>query len=458
MIESIQIQNRQSHEDTTVHLHPGLNVIVGRGTSGKSAILRALRWPLENTAGTAQISRWIMREPKGKSKDLILDGETAVTVTKPQGVLRRFRNQESNGYEVHGKTLKAVGVSVPEEAKEFFNLSDVNIQGQFDPPFLISLPGSQVSAYLNRVVGIEEIDKYLTASASCIREAKKIHKSLVEAQTRDTEALEALAWVEGIQEQATALDAMQATRGALETKLTKVGTVRCDLESEVSKRAKYSQVADLDAKVQAAKKLYQTVTGVGSRLSLVARHVKALEAARGAKAQAAKVAGLAADLEEVVCLDAELLGAHWRKRMTGEWVAAYTEMQAKAAKASKVTRLQGAWEAAVGANTMLAAKTLCRISVVGFATKWETVKESLTVASKVAALEFQMVKAYRFHRGLQATSVELESLRDLGLTIKGYKAKLVSKRAEVSELESKRPKSCPLCGGAYGKGECDGVA
>jgi len=304
-------------------------------------------------------------------------------------------------------------------------------------------------------VGIEEIDKYLTASASCIREAKKTHKSLVEAQTRDTEALEALAWVEGIQAQADALDALQATKFAKELKHTDVMTLRHNLTFAHAQADKHKRVADLDAKVQEAKKLAQAVTGVGSRLSLVSRHVKALEAAKGAKAQAAKVAGLEGALETVVRLDAELLGAHWRKRMTGEWVAAYTEMQAKAAKASKVARLQGAWEAAVGANTMLAAKTLCRISVVGFVTKWGAVKDSLTVAAKVAALEYQMVKSYRFHRGFERTAGELESLRDWGLTIKGYKAKLVSKRSEVSELEAKRPESCPLCGGAYGKGECN---
>ena len=454
MIQSIRIQQRQSHEDTTVHLHQGVNVVVGRGTSGKSALIRALRWPLENTAGTAQISRWIMREPKGKSKDLILDGETSVTVTTPKGVLKRFRNQDANGYTIGDKTLKAVGVNVPEEAKEFFNLSDVNIQGQFDPPFLISLPGSQVSAYLNRVVGIEEIDKYLTASASCIREAKKMHKSLVDAQVADTEALEALAWVDGIQAQVDAVDALQAAKGNKETKLTKVAVVRCGLESEAAKVTKASKVVVLESAVQEAKKLAQAVTGVGSRLSLVSRHINALEAAKAAKARAAKVARLADDLESVVCLDAEDLGARCRRRMVQDWIATYTEMQAKAAKASKVARLQAAWEAAVGANTMLAAKTLCRISVVGFVSKWASVKESLTVAAKVAALEFQMVKAHRLHRGLEATAGELESLRDWGLTIQGYKDKLNLKRSEVSDLEAKRPESCPLCGGAYGK-ECN---
>lgn len=164
MIRSLEIQNRQSWQSGRLDFSPGVNLLIGRGTSGKSACLRALRWALENTAGESQISNWIKRTTKGKDPKRVLDGESSVTVTTPKGTLKRFRNTESNGYEINGKTLKAIGTGVPDEVKDFFGISDINIQRQHDLPFLISLPGSQVSAYLNRVVGIEEIDKYLTAS------------------------------------------------------------------------------------------------------------------------------------------------------------------------------------------------------------------------------------------------------------------------------------------------------
>lgn len=46
--ERLLIENFQSHEQTEVFFTEGLNVFVGPSDSGKSAILRALRWVLYN--------------------------------------------------------------------------------------------------------------------------------------------------------------------------------------------------------------------------------------------------------------------------------------------------------------------------------------------------------------------------------------------------------------------------
>ena len=42
MIRSINLKNFMAHADTTIDLHPGLNVIVGENNTGKSAIVLAL--------------------------------------------------------------------------------------------------------------------------------------------------------------------------------------------------------------------------------------------------------------------------------------------------------------------------------------------------------------------------------------------------------------------------------
>ena len=44
MIKEINIKNFQSHDNTNLILDSGVNVIVGSSDSGKSAIIRALRW------------------------------------------------------------------------------------------------------------------------------------------------------------------------------------------------------------------------------------------------------------------------------------------------------------------------------------------------------------------------------------------------------------------------------
>jgi DNA repair protein SbcC/Rad50 len=454
MIQSLEIQNRQSHENTRLDFHEGVNIVVGRGTSGKSAILRALRWPLENTSGTSQISRWIMREPKGKSKDLVLDGESSVTITKPQGTLRRFRNPEANGYEINGKTLKAVGTGVPEEAKDFFNLSDINIQGQHDPHFLISLPGSQVSAYLNRVVGIEEIDRYMKAAASCIRTAKLEHKALIDAQEADQKALETLAWIDGIQGQLDALDALQTLKDGKDGKLQSLSVLVATMQDLKAKGEQASRVANLEAKFLEAKRTAQAVQGVSARLVSVSRLVSAWETATTARNKAAKVAKLSDALEACIRIEAEEIGASERLRRLEAWATSYRTVKESLSVAGRVARLSGDWEKALGTYTCISAKKVVILSLDEWARKYRTAKESSVLAGKLAALEPLVLKVRKTAKVLDVRKGELRALEDWGLTIQGIKDKLVLKRSEVSELEAKRPESCPLCGGAYGKEKC----
>ena len=44
MINSIKIQNFQSHKNTTIKLKPGVNIITGSSDCGKSVDIRALKW------------------------------------------------------------------------------------------------------------------------------------------------------------------------------------------------------------------------------------------------------------------------------------------------------------------------------------------------------------------------------------------------------------------------------
>ena len=455
MIQTLEIQNRQSWESGRLDFHPGINLIIGRGTSGKSAVLRALRWALENTAGESQISNWIKRTTKGKDPKKVLDGESSVTVTTPKGTLKRFRNTEANGYSIGDKTLKAIGAGVPDEVRDFFSISDINIQRQHDLPFLISLPGSQVSAYLNRVVGIEEIDRYLTASTSCIREAKKAHMALLEAQEQDTKALDALGWVDGIQGQLDALDALENQKAVQEAKLSLLRMLLVTLKEETAKLAQARKVADLESKVQEARRLAQAVTGVGSRLSSVTRLVQGIEAAKESYAKVSRVAGLAGDLEAAVRLDARVTAANEKRISLLEWMLKYRTVKESLTVASKVAGLSGALEAVRESRRALEAEEGCLDALQVLVGSWVLLETRRRPLERLTALEAQVAKVRRVARVLEDRRGELSSLKHWGLTIQGFKDKLESKRSEVSELEAKRPERCPLCGGTYGKGECD---
>ena len=64
MIESISINNFQSHKATRLKLAPTVNTLQGNSDCGKSAVMRAINWLLFNPAGDYFVSDWAK---KGKT-------------------------------------------------------------------------------------------------------------------------------------------------------------------------------------------------------------------------------------------------------------------------------------------------------------------------------------------------------------------------------------------------------
>ena len=156
MIQKLKIQNFQSHKDTTLDFHPGVNVIVGASDSGKTAILRALRWLIWN-------------RPNGEDFRSDWGGDTVVEITVEGGfIISRVKGKENlyKRWEEHpdgvDKELKAFGTKVPEEIQKALNIDDTNLQKQFDSPFLISSSPGEVAGYFNQVAHLERIDSSIS--------------------------------------------------------------------------------------------------------------------------------------------------------------------------------------------------------------------------------------------------------------------------------------------------------
>ena len=158
MIDSIKLENIQSHQNTEVKFDKGINCIVGGSDKGKSALIRGLLWAIENRPlGVEKLgSHWIFNN-KGKQVDPM-----SVTVIKDGETLVRRRSKDENQYIVAGKTLNVVKSDVPQEVSDFFGLSETNIQRQMDSPFLLSETSGEVARYFNAMVKLDRIDKVLS--------------------------------------------------------------------------------------------------------------------------------------------------------------------------------------------------------------------------------------------------------------------------------------------------------
>ena len=79
MIKSIDIENFQSHKKTRIDFDPGVNVIIGRSDSGKTSILRALNWVINNKPSGEAFIRHGNKEARAS---IILDDKHMITMIR----------------------------------------------------------------------------------------------------------------------------------------------------------------------------------------------------------------------------------------------------------------------------------------------------------------------------------------------------------------------------------------
>lgn len=151
MIKSLHIKNFQSHSNTNLVLHPGVNVIIGESDTGKSAILRALSWLVRNKVDDKSFrSNW--------------GGKTDVEIRFDDGnEVSRTQDKDNCYYLVNPDTgtdeeYKAFRSDIPEDIVEALNMDILNMSYQFDPPFLLSDSSGEVAKTLNKIADLNDID------------------------------------------------------------------------------------------------------------------------------------------------------------------------------------------------------------------------------------------------------------------------------------------------------------
>lgn len=187
------IKNFQSHVHTELDFHPGLNVFVGPSDSGKSAILRALRWVLFNyPRGTEHI------RTGASSCEVILQLNDGT-------IIKRIRNHHSiNRYQLERKgeepqIFEGFGSEVPLEimnAHQFRPLQleqkDIFLQvgNQLDGPFLLSESSGVKAKTIGLVSGAHLIDRALKKLNSDRNQLASKQKHLVQQRKKVEEKLQ----------------------------------------------------------------------------------------------------------------------------------------------------------------------------------------------------------------------------------------------------------------------------
>jgi len=155
LIQSIYLRNFESHRSTKLQFGPGINIISGISNHGKSSIIRGLHWIRRNKpSGNSMVSFWNRDKKDSPIKP------TFVQITLSNGnEIKRERSSGFNGYVINDSKLEAIGQGVPTEIETAFPIDDVNIQYQFDQPFLLSDSSADVARFFNKTIRLDLIDK-----------------------------------------------------------------------------------------------------------------------------------------------------------------------------------------------------------------------------------------------------------------------------------------------------------
>lgn len=190
MIKKIRVRQYQSHDDTEIELHPGFNVITGDSDSGKTAILRAVRWIMFNRPRS-----WEDFKPWGNKKPV-----SEVELELDNGIVTRKRSSTINSYETKGDDFQVVKDRVPEKVKQVLNMDNDNIERQHDTYFLLQDSPGEVATKLNEVAGLEIIDKVTDSIDSIVRSTMSSYSTKKEQVQVLTQSLKEYDYLPSVEE------------------------------------------------------------------------------------------------------------------------------------------------------------------------------------------------------------------------------------------------------------------
>jgi len=241
MIKSVCIKNFQSHRDTYLEFEKGINSIIGNSDSGKTAIIRALLWVFTNRPlGDSIISNWA--------------DEVEVGGRFSEGIeIIRKRNKDFNGYILKNgdKQLefKAIGTDVPEEIKQVINMNSINIQKQFDSPFLLADTPGEVANTFNQVANLDIVGKCIK---SCLSELRTL-KSEIGYNEKQIENLEAqlteYEFIDKVEGLLAGLEQKEKKRQELEKRLERLSSLKETLVQVRDELKKYKKIEVFEKKI-----------------------------------------------------------------------------------------------------------------------------------------------------------------------------------------------------------------
>lgn len=235
MTVTVSLKDFQAHENTSLTLQGGFSCLVGPTNSGKSSIVRALRWVFfDSLKGKG----FIHKGKKSAQVDVEFDGVS----------IQRMKGSKENSYTVNGKTFSSIGTGAPTEVVSATGISSIvvdkdtsfelNVSSQMKYPFLVMETDSMKAKSLNVLSGGHVIDAGVRETNRKVRELEEKKKQAQEELEKSKTALSLLPDLTAREVALSKLSAEIEKLESVENTIVYVNEVVKNLNTIVSSRVK----------------------------------------------------------------------------------------------------------------------------------------------------------------------------------------------------------------------------
>ena len=272
-----------SHYESTFEFSPGLTVITGPNDSGKSSLIRIIRWVfLGEPQGDAFLFK--IKNESGEVQKETDEGKAVIYLDNGVKVAK-IRRGKKTIYKHSGFSEPFETATVPEEVKDalgikYYSFGDfeaaLNFAFQLEPPFLISEADSAGAKVLGQLAGTEAVDlaigkvrkdtyKARQDKLQAEKEVEKCNSKLLEYENLDrlkeqVEICENL--IENIDQAAERADRLQELNKSLDKASYRIET----LDKELDRLAIIPELEKDLKDIEAANNRYETLLDLYKRL------------------------------------------------------------------------------------------------------------------------------------------------------------------------------------------------
>jgi len=256
MLKQLQVVNYQSHENTILNFHRGVNCIIGDSQAGKTAVLRSIHLLSKNRP-----SRFTFHSDFAKT------GITSVkTITSKDEEIKIIKSKKKTKYTLIAdekrEWWRKLNRTVPDRVTDVLNLTDLNIQWQFDNPFLISTSGGEIARVINEKTKIDEADswiKTLNKKITILKHKKSSEEVEIENNLAELKGLSDLPKLNRLLNRLTTIDRRVDKFDKEYIQIDSILANIEDTENKIKEQRKYLKAERYVVKIEAIDKEIETL-------------------------------------------------------------------------------------------------------------------------------------------------------------------------------------------------------